>query len=100
MQNKSNINIQISLLLIAILGIMSGMTIVASLPLMSQTFSEIPNHFILVYFLGQFSSPLLFEPIVSNYAIQILFFIVSILSILVASILFIKTRIKKATLNT
>ena len=36
-------NIQISLLLVATIGIMSGITVVASLPLMSQTFSEIPN---------------------------------------------------------
>ena len=35
--------IQISLLLVATIGIMSGITIVASLPLMSQTFSDIPN---------------------------------------------------------
>jgi len=42
MQNVTK-NIQISLLLIATLGVMSGITVVSSLPLMSQTFSEIPN---------------------------------------------------------
>lgn len=35
--------IQISLLLVATLGVMSGITIVSSLPLISQTFSEIEN---------------------------------------------------------
>ncbi|SFV64055.1 MFS permease [hydrothermal vent metagenome] len=35
--------IEISLLLIATMGVMSGITIVASLPLISKTFSEIPN---------------------------------------------------------
>jgi MFS family permease len=35
--------VQLSLLLIATLGVMSGITVVASLPLISQTFSNIPN---------------------------------------------------------
>ena len=43
MPTHSNRNIQISLLLVATLGIMSGITVVSSLPLISQTFSEIPN---------------------------------------------------------
>jgi len=42
MTNK-NKNLQTALLLIATLGIMSGITIVSSLPLISQTFSDIPN---------------------------------------------------------
>jgi MFS family permease len=41
-------------------------------------------------FLGQFCSPLLFEPIVTTYGIQGLFFIISMVSLLVAIILFIK----------
>jgi MFS family permease len=44
------------------------------------------------FFLGQFSSPLLFEPIVSAYGIQTLFFMVSGVSIMVAFVLFIKSR--------
>ena len=44
------------------------------------------------FFLGQFSSPLLFEPIVSMYGIQRLFFMVSCISVFVALLLFIKTR--------
>lgn len=44
------------------------------------------------FFLGQFSSPLLFEPLVSMYGIQGLFFIVSCISVLVALVLFVKTR--------
>jgi MFS family permease len=44
------------------------------------------------FFLGQFSSPLLFEPIVSMYGIQGLFFMVSCISVFVALILFIKTK--------
>ncbi|MCH9812710.1 MAG: MFS transporter [Epsilonproteobacteria bacterium] len=36
-------NIQISLLLIATLTVMSGITVVSSLPLISKTFSEIPH---------------------------------------------------------
>ena len=43
MQNNISKNIQISLLLIATLGVMSGITVVSSLPLISQTFSHIPN---------------------------------------------------------
>jgi len=43
MKNTQNKNIQTALLMIATLGIMSGITIVSSLPLISQTFSHIPN---------------------------------------------------------
>jgi len=39
----TNKNLQISLLMIATLGIMSGITIVSSLPLISHTFSNIPH---------------------------------------------------------
>jgi MFS family permease len=46
------------------------------------------------FFLGQFSSPLLFEPIVSMYGIQGLFFIVSGVSVTVALVLFIKSTKK------
>jgi len=44
------------------------------------------------FFLGQFSSPLLFEPIVARYGIQGLFLIISGVSILVATVLFVKSR--------
>ncbi|CAA6815991.1 MAG: Unknown protein [uncultured Sulfurovum sp.] len=43
MPNKFQRNLKISLLLVATLGVMSGITIVSSLPLISQTFSEIPH---------------------------------------------------------
>ncbi len=43
------------------------------------------------FFLGQFSSPLLFEPIVLAYGIQGLFFIVSLVALLTALILFVKS---------
>ena len=43
MTNIINKNIQIALLIVATLGIMSGITIVSSLPLISHTFSNIPN---------------------------------------------------------
>ena len=43
-------------------------------------------------FLGQFASPLLFQPIVSAYGIQSLFFIISLVSLLVASLLFIRSK--------
>ena len=43
MTTHSSRNIQIALLLVATLGIMSGITIVSSLPLISHTFSYIPN---------------------------------------------------------
>lgn len=43
MTNKQTKNIQISLLLVAILGVMSGITIVSSLPLISHTFTEVPH---------------------------------------------------------
>jgi MFS family permease len=46
------------------------------------------------FFLGQFSSPLLFEPIVSAYGIQILFLMVSGVSVMVALVLFIKSKQK------
>ncbi len=42
MKQKS-IHLQISLLLIATLGVMSGITVVSSLPLISHTFKEIPH---------------------------------------------------------
>jgi len=44
------------------------------------------------FFLGQFSSPLLFEPIVARYGIQGLFLIISGISILIAVVLFVKSR--------
>ncbi|WP_373032182.1 MFS transporter [Sulfurovum sp.] len=43
MSKTINKNIQISLLLIATMGVMSGITVVSSLPLISQTFSHIPD---------------------------------------------------------
>jgi len=43
MTNTNNQNIQTALLMVATLGIMSGITIVSSLPLISHTFSNIPN---------------------------------------------------------
>lgn len=43
MTNTHTRNIQTALLLVATLGIMSGITIVSSLPLISHTFSDIPN---------------------------------------------------------
>ena len=43
MTNIQNKNIQIALLMVATLGIMSGITIVSSLPLISHTFSDIPH---------------------------------------------------------
>jgi len=46
------------------------------------------------FFLGQFSSPLLFEPIVKAYGIQTLFFIVAIVSLMTSLAIFIKTKIK------
>jgi len=45
-------------------------------------------------FLGQFSSPILFEPIVSRYGIQTLFLIVSIVAISVSIVLLIKSKTK------
>ena len=47
------------------------------------------------FFLGQFSSPLLFEPIVNSYGIQGLFLLVSGVSMSVALVLFVKSRQKK-----
>lgn len=44
------------------------------------------------FFLGQFSSPIVFEPIVSVYGIQMLFLIISGVSLLVAFVLFFKSR--------
>ena len=43
MHKQNSKNIQIALLLVATLGVMSGITVVSSLPLISQTFSNIPN---------------------------------------------------------
>ncbi|WP_309499634.1 MFS transporter, partial [Sulfurovum sp.] len=43
MQANITKNIQISLLLVATLGVMSGITVVSSLPLISHTFSNIPH---------------------------------------------------------
>jgi len=43
MSKTINKNIQISLLLIATMGVMSGITVVSSLPLISQTFNHIPH---------------------------------------------------------
>ena len=43
MSKTINKNIQISLLLIATMGVMSGITVVSSLPLISKTFSHIPH---------------------------------------------------------
>jgi len=45
------------------------------------------------FFLGQFASPILFEPIVSAYGIQMLFLMVSLLSVFVAMILFFKSKL-------
>jgi len=45
------------------------------------------------FFLGQFASPILFEPIVSAYGIQMLFLMVSVLSVVVAMGLLIKSKI-------
>ena len=42
------------------------------------------------FFLGQFSSPLIFEPVVQAYGIQGLFLIVSLFSILISAILFMR----------
>lgn len=44
------------------------------------------------FFLGQFASPILFEPIVSAYGIQSLFLIVSVLSIAIALVLLIRSK--------
>jgi MFS family permease len=44
------------------------------------------------FFLGQFASPILFEPIVSAYGIQTLFLLVSGVAISVAIVLFIKSH--------
>lgn len=46
------------------------------------------------FFLGQFSSPLLFEPIVARYGIQGLFLIISGVSVLVSLALFLKSKKK------
>ena len=43
MKKSISIHIQISLLLIATLGVMSGITVVSSLPLISHSFSNIPH---------------------------------------------------------
>jgi len=44
------------------------------------------------FFLGQFASPILFEPIVSAFDIQTLFLIVSILAIIIAIVLFMRSK--------
>ncbi len=48
------------------------------------------------FFLGQFSSPLLLQPIVHLYGIQGLFLIVSGLAIMISCILFVKGKMDKA----
>ncbi len=45
------------------------------------------------FFLGQFSSPLIFEPIVSAYGIQKLFLLVGIISLSIALVMFVRTRL-------
>ena len=47
------------------------------------------------FFLGQFASPILFEPIVAAYGIQGLFLIISIVAILVAVGLLFGTKVRK-----
>jgi MFS family permease len=47
------------------------------------------------FFLGQFSSPLIFEPIVSHYGIQGLFGIVSALAVVISLLLFYFSSAKK-----
>ncbi len=44
------------------------------------------------FFLGQFASPLLFQPIVAHFGIQGLFLLVSGVSVLVGLVLFMKSR--------
>jgi len=44
------------------------------------------------FFLGQFSSPLIFQPIVAAYGIQTLFFVIGCVSVGVSGVLFMKTR--------
>ena len=44
------------------------------------------------FFLGQFSSPLIFQPIVQTYGIQKLFLLVSLLSIVISLLLFLRFR--------
>jgi len=45
------------------------------------------------FFFGQFFSPILFQPVVASIGIQGLFFYVSILSFLIAFVLFIKSKV-------
>lgn len=45
------------------------------------------------FFLGQFSSPLIFQPIVHAYGIQILFLLVGIVSLLSSLVLFVRSRL-------
>ncbi len=45
------------------------------------------------FFLGQFSSPLIFQPIVAAYGIQTLFFVMGCVSVLVSGVLFFQTRL-------
>lgn len=151
MSKTLNKKIQISLVLIATMGVMSGITVVSSLPLISKTFSHLPHieflsklmltipsiisiaqlfystafigigfGLILVntnswflskvpahkrgkasgvlassFFLGQFSSPLLLEPIVHHYGIQGLFLIVSCIALMISLTLFLKGKMSK-----
>ncbi len=44
------------------------------------------------FFLGQFSSPLIFQPIVAAFGIQMLFLLVGCLAVGIAIVLFIRTR--------
>jgi len=44
------------------------------------------------FFLGQFSSPLIFEPVVQAYGIQGLFLIVSLFSLLVSALLYVRGK--------
>ncbi len=46
------------------------------------------------FFLGQFSSPLIFEPIVSAYGIQVLFLLVGVVSLCISGVLFVRSRFK------
>ena len=47
------------------------------------------------FFLGQFSSPLIFQPIVDVYGIAGLFQIVSVITLLISFVLFVKYKLKK-----
>jgi MFS family permease len=47
------------------------------------------------FFFGQFSSPLVFEPIVYAYGIQKLFLLVGLIALLTSLILFVRTRLAR-----